>query len=134
FFLAGTLSIIGYPDSLHPKPDVNSIEMLYLVPRVLMGLLAVLDTFLIFKISERCYSTKVAFLASILFAVMPITWLMRRILLDSILLPFLLTSILFAVYTKNSQHKKLFTVLSGILFGIAIFTKETAFIMIPLVA
>jgi hypothetical protein len=134
FFLAGALSLTGYPDSLHPKPDVNSIEMLYLVPRVLMGLLAVVDTFLIFKISERCYSTKVAFLASILFAVMPVTWLVRRILLDSILLPFLLTSILFVVYTKNSQHKKLFTVISGILLGIAIFTKETAFIMIPLVA
>lgn len=134
FFLAGALSLTGYPDSLHPKPDVNSIQMLYLVPRIFMGLLAIADTFLIFKISERCYSTKVAFLASILFAVMPVTWLMRRILLDSILLPFLLSSILFAIYTKNSQHSKLFTVLSGILLGIAIFTKETAFIMIPLVA
>src|SRR5579864_5291870 len=134
FFLAGALSLIGYPDSLHPKPDVHSIEMLYLVPRILMGLLAIIDTFLIFKISERQYSTKVAFLASILFAVMPVTWLMRRILLDSILLPFLLSSILFAIYVKNSQHKKLFTVISGILLGTAIFTKETAFIMIPLVA
>jgi hypothetical protein len=133
-FLAGALSIIGYPDSLHPKPDVHSIEMLYLVPRVLMGLLSIADTFLIYKIAERRYSTKVALLASILFAVMPVTWLMRRILLDSILLPFLLSSILFAIYAKNSQHKKLFTVVSGILLGTAIFTKETAFIMIPVVA
>ncbi|MBI1828702.1 MAG: glycosyltransferase family 39 protein [Thaumarchaeota archaeon] len=132
-FLAGTLSLTGYPDSLHPKPDVHSIEMLYLVPRVLMGLLAVVDTFLIFKISERRYSTKVAFLASILFAVMPVTWLMRRILLDSLLLPFLLSSILFAIYAKDSQNKKLFAMLSGVLLGIAIFTKETAFVMIPLV-
>lgn len=134
YFLAGMFSLIGYPDSLHSKPNVDSIEMLYLVPRVLMGLLAVADTFLIFKISERLYSKKVAFLASVLFAVMPITWLLRRILLDSILLPFLLSSILFAIYTKNSQHQKLFTMLSGILLGISIFTKETAFIMIPLVA
>ena len=133
-FLAGALSTIGYPNSLHPKPDVHSVEMLYLVPRVLMGLLSIMDTFLIYKIAERRYSTKVAFLASILFAVMPVTWLMRRILLDSILLPFLLSSILFAIYTKNSQHSKLFTILSGILLGTAIFTKETAFIMIPLVA
>jgi hypothetical protein len=133
-FLAGTLSLTGYPDSLHPKPDVHSIEMLYLVPRVLMGLLAVVDTFLIFKIAERRYSTKVAFLASILFAVMPVTWLMRRILLDSLLLPFLLSSILFAIYAKDSQNKKLFVMLSGVLLGITIFTKETAFVMIPLVA
>ncbi|TSA16770.1 MAG: glycosyltransferase [Nitrosopumilales archaeon] len=133
-FLAGTLSITGYPDSLHPKPDVHSIEMLYLVPRVLMGLLAIVDTFLVFKISERRYSTRVALLASILFAVMPITWFMRRILLDSILLPFLLSSILFAIYAKDSQNKKLFAMLSGVLLGITIFTKETAFVMIPLVA
>jgi len=132
-FLAGALSIIGYPNSLHPTPDVHSIEMLYLVPRVLMGLLAIVDTFLIFKISERRYSTNVAFLASILFAVMPVTWLMRRILLDSILLPFLLSSILFTIYAKDSQNKKLFAVISGILFGITIFTKETAIFMIPLV-
>ena len=134
FFLAGALSLTGYPDSLHPKPDVHSIEMLYLVPRVLMGLLAVVDTFLIFKISERQYSTKVAFLSSILFAVMPVTWLMRRILLDSLLLPFLLSSILFAIYARDSQNKKLLVMLSGVLLGITIFTKETAFIMIPLVA
>src|SRR2546430_2220029 len=134
FFLAGALSLTGYPDSLHPTSDVHSIETLYLVPRVLMGLLAILDTFLIFKITERRYSTKVAFLASILFAVMPITWFMRRILLDSILLPFLLSSILFAIYAKDSQNKKLFVMLSGVLLGITIFTKETAFVMIPLVA
>lgn len=134
FFLAGALSLTGYPNSLHPNSDTHSIEMLYLVPRILMGLLAVADTFLIFKISKHRYSTKVAFLASILFAVMPVTWLMRRILLDSILLPFLLSSILFAIYAKNSQHCKFFSMLSGILLGTAIFTKETAFIMIPLVA
>ncbi|MGI0065350.1 MAG: hypothetical protein ACREA5_02765, partial [Nitrosotalea sp.] len=34
-FLAGTLAIIGYPNSLHPTPDVNSITMLYLVPRII---------------------------------------------------------------------------------------------------
>src|SRR5919197_4750176 len=75
--------------------------MLYLIPRVLMGLLAVVDTFLIYKISERRYNRNVAIIASILFAVMPLSWLMRRILLDTILMPFLLSSILFAVYNTN---------------------------------
>ncbi|MHB8601683.1 MAG: ArnT family glycosyltransferase [Nitrosotalea sp.] len=133
-FLAGTLSLVGYPNSLHPTADVHSAEMLYLVPRVLMGILAVADTFLIYKISERRYSKNVALFASILFAVMPITWLTRRILLDSILLPFLLTSILFAIYAKDSKNKKLLVVLSGIFFGISVFTKETMFMMIPLLA
>ena len=63
-----------------------------------MGLLAVLDTFLVYKISDRLYDRKVAFVASIFFAVMPMTWMLRRIYLDSILLPFLLSSIFFALY------------------------------------
>src|SRR5439155_16595277 len=82
---------------------LQSIEMLYLVPKVLMGLLAVVDTFLIYKISEYRYNRNVALIASILFAVMPITWLLRMVYLDSILMPFLLSSILFAVYTKNNS-------------------------------
>ncbi|HET7336683.1 MAG TPA: glycosyltransferase family 39 protein, partial [Candidatus Nitrosotalea sp.] len=133
-FLAGALALVGYPNSLHPAADVQSAEMLYLVPRVLMGILAVADTFLIYKISERRYSKNVALFASVLFAVMPITWLTRRILLDSILLPFLLTSILFAIYAKDSKNKKLLVVLSGIFFGMTLFTKETMFMMIPLLA
>ncbi len=133
-FLAGTLSLTGYPNSLNPTADANSVQMLYLVPRVLMGILAVVDTFLIYKISERRYSKNVALMASVLFAVMPITWFTRRILLDSILLPFLLSSILFAVYAKDYQNKKLLVMLSGIFFGITLFTKETMFTMIPLVA
>ena len=80
---------------------------------------------------------------------MPITWLTRRILLDSIQLPFLLSSILFAIYsTKNyDDHKHsnkkanttiskkvfLFILLSGVFLGLAIFTKIPAFTMIPLV-
>ena len=125
-FLAGVFAMIGYPSSLDnssssissssPSPSfdsnnnnnnnnnmLHSIEMLYLVPKVLMGLLAVVDTFLIYKISEYRYNRNVALIASVLFAVMPITWLLRRVYLDSILMPFLLSSILFAVYTKNNS-------------------------------
>lgn len=133
-FLAGFLTLTGYPNSLNPSTNADSIQMLYFVPRVLMGILAVVDTLLVYKISERCYSKNVALLASVLFAVMPITWFMRRILLDSILLPFLLTSIMFAIYAKGSQKNKLLVVLSGIFLGITIFTKETMFVMIPLIA
>ena len=133
-FLAGALSLIGYPNSFHPVNDVNSVQMLYAVPRLLMGILAIFDTFLIYKISEKRYSKNVTLLASIMFAVMPITWLTRRILLDNILLPFLLTSILFAIYAKDSKNKNLLVVLSGIFLGITLFTKETMFTMIPLIA
>ena len=143
-FLGGVLKLIGYPDSLSPKAgDVHSIEMLYLVPRVIMGLLAVLDTFLIYKIAEHRYNRNIAFVAAILFAVMPLSLLTRGILLDSILLPFLLASILFGIYSnkiktidgiKKRKIKNLFVLLSGIFLGLAIFTKAPLFTMIPLIA
>ena len=106
-FLAGSLWLVGYPNSLHPSPDnIHSIEMLYLIPRILMGILAVGDTFLVYKIVERRYNRNVAFIASILFAVMPLSWLIRRILLESLQLPFLLSSVLFAVYSYSLTSKK----------------------------
>jgi hypothetical protein len=139
-FLGGMLTIIGYPESLNPSPDMQSIESLYQVPRILMGILAVIDTFLIYKISEHMYNRNIALFASILFAVMPVAWFTRMILLDSILLPFLLFSIFLAVYAtkskseKNHNNNNILIVLSGVFLGIAIFTKIPAFTMIPLVA
>ena len=145
-FLGGVLKIIGYPDSLSPKAgDVHSIEMLYHVPRVIMGLLAVVDTFLIYKIGQLRYNKNIGLLSAAIFAVVPITWMLRRIWLEPIQLPFILLSILFAIYlskqsTKYSfskyfnQEKLLTSSLSGIFLGIAIFTKIPAFLFIPLVA
>jgi hypothetical protein len=135
-FLAGIFWIIGFPNSLHPSVgNLQSIEALFIVPRDLMGLLAVVDTLLIYKVSERRYDRNVAFMASIIFAVMPITWLTRRIFLDSIQLPFLLSSILFADYTNNLKYsrKVSMTLFSGIFMGLAIFTKLPVFTIIPLV-
>jgi hypothetical protein len=139
-FLASALSLLNYPSSLNPSVSSDSIEMLYLVPRVLMGILAVVDTFLVYKIADTRYNRKVAFISATLFAVMPLTWFLRRIFLDSIALPFILLSILFAVYStkfetynrKDSNRKILLTLLSGIFLGLAIFTKMPFFTMIPL--
>jgi hypothetical protein len=148
YFLAGMLAVAGYPGSLHLSSStttdgdiMNSIKMLYLIPRVLMGVLAIFDTFLLYKITERRYNNRtIALIASILFAVMPITWLLRKILLESLLLPLLLTSILFALYIKKDQKRNyniknniLITLLSGIFLGLAILTKVPIFTMIPLV-
>jgi hypothetical protein len=82
---------------------------------------------------------------------MPLSWILRRVLLESIQLPFILSSILFLLYKRNLTVKSisannrdtnppnnslnLFTiVLSGIFLGLAIFTKVPAFLMIPVVA
>ena len=143
-FLAVMLKIIGYPSSLIVSSSsvndiLHSIQMLYLAPRVLMGILAVIDTFLIYKISECRYNRKVALIASVLFAVMPLTWMLRRIYLDSILTPFLLSSVLFALYYNNnpkmsySSRKNIVSLLlSGAFLGLAIFTKIPALAITPL--
>ena len=109
-----------------------------------MGLLAVVDTFLLYKIVERRYNKTIALIASILFAVMPLTWLLRRILLEPIQLPFILSSILFAMSrhaqtsrdeAKNNNNNPILSIiLSGVFLGLAIFTKIPAFTMIPLIA
>jgi hypothetical protein len=153
-FLAGVLHAVGYPDSLHPSSsgDIESIEKLHLVPRLIMGILGVTDTFLIYKIAERRYNRTVAFVASILFAVSPLVGLTRGIFLDTIMLPFLLASILFALYSRNPEitnkiknlnhnynkanlimGNNFAIMISGVFLGLSIFTKIPAFTMIPLV-
>jgi hypothetical protein len=53
-FLAATLAITGFPESLNPMPAIiHSIEILYPIPKILMALLAVIDTFMLYKIAER---------------------------------------------------------------------------------
>src|SRR5918912_2054620 len=158
-FLGGILLFIGYPNSLHPiVGDVASVHMLYLVPKLIMGILSIVDTFLIYKIAE-CYYDKnyngdnednshirIAFIASILFAVMPITSTVRTVWLESVQLPFLLSSILFAIHAKkgsvrevscrnntNNRNLIILTLLSGIFLGLSIFTKMPAFTFITLV-
>lgn len=140
-FLGGILKMIDYPNSLNVSAVgdvVNSVKTLWFVPRVLIGIIGVIDTFILYKISERRYGSRIAFAAAILFAVMPIM-LLRYIYLESLQLPFLLSSILFAVYVKDSTNMKdkrknvSIALLSGIFMGLAIFTKIPAFTMIPLV-
>jgi Dolichyl-phosphate-mannose-protein mannosyltransferase len=145
-FLAGVLSAVGYPHSINPSLDIaeKSVKLLYEIPRLIMGILAVIDTFFIFKICERRYGRRIGFISSMLFAVMPVTWFLRMILLENIMLPFLLSSILALSYItkRNSIHEKFdhyanqkdfyLVLLSGILFGLAIFTKESAVTFIPL--
>ena len=139
-FLAAFLGITGYQDFFSSPGHLN-YEMIFLIPRIFMGILAIADTFLIFKIAELLYNRKVGFLAAILFAVTPTTWLTRWILLDSIQLPLILLSILFAVFSfrgtregsKNNSKNILLVLLSGTFLGLSIFTKIPAIMIVPLV-
>jgi hypothetical protein len=143
-FLASVLRILDYPNSLHPEiGDPHSIQTLFYVPRAVVGILAVLDTILIFKIAEKRYNIRVAFIASILFAVLPAPFLLRRVFLDTLLLPFLLSSVLLALSVKGGKETTdgnmyrrqiIASLLSGIALGLAIFTKIPAFTAIPIVS
>ncbi len=130
--LAGILKITNYPPD-NTTTDPESLQNLYLIPRLFMGIIAILSTFLVYQIAKEKFSNNVALLSSTLFAVMPYTWVFDRILLDSILLPFLLSSILLAIHFTKSQGKMWLAPISGIMLGLAIFTKIPAFVFIPLI-
>lgn len=132
--LASYLRLVDFPEIVNPTMDESSIQRLYEIPRIFMGVLAVIDTFLIYKIAEKKFNKNVALISSLLFAVMPFTWIFRRILLDSLLLPFLLLSILAALNTKEEKNRWIYILISAISLGLAIFTKIPILTMIPLVS
>lgn len=137
-FLGGILKLIDYPSAYFTGISVSSIEMLYFVPRLFMGVLAILDTFIIYKIVETRYNRRIAFIGATFFAVMPFTWVLRRVYLENLLMPLLLTSILLAIYSKKTSprlhvNKNIVILLSGILLGLAIYTKIPSFTFIPLI-
>ena len=144
-FLGGILELIGYPNMYYSGDNTHSIEMLHFIPRIIMGILAVIDTFLLYGILQIRYNRTVALISAILFAVMPMTWLLRRVYLDTLLMPFLLASILFALYVQKSRNEnskpmysrridyRVFVLLSGIFLGLTIYTKIPAITFIPLV-
>lgn len=137
--LASFFKMIGYPDSLKPLTSIDSIEMLYTVPRIFMGLLFLIDTFLVFMITHYCYNKNIAFVTGILFAITPMSWQLRRVVLESIQLPFLLSSILLILiilkgtFSKTQIIRDILLLSSGILLSLAIFTKIPVFTLIPLI-
>jgi hypothetical protein len=142
-FLGGILKLIGYPSLYFTGSIINSVEILHIVPRLVMGVLAIIDTFLLYKIVRLRYNRTIALIAAIFFAVMPMTWILRRVYLDTLLMPLLFSSILFALYSRQpkvtdslvfrSINKNVLIVLSGIFLGLAIYTKLPSFTFIPLV-
>ncbi|MDQ2686120.1 MAG: glycosyltransferase family 39 protein, partial [Thermoproteota archaeon] len=141
-FLAAMLKISDYKYQFGNTTETpESIQQLYTAPRILMGILAVIDTVLVYKIGEIWIGRRIGFVSSILFGVMPLTWMLKMVLLDTILLPFLLSSILLALYLsklyKINNNKDSLAILciliSGITLGLAIFTKIPIITFIPLV-
>ena len=70
--IASVLAITNYSD-FKPSTDPDSLQSLYMTPRIFMGLLAVLDKFLIYKIFQIKYGINAAFLSSSLFLKLPLS-------------------------------------------------------------
>lgn len=131
--IASILYLTNYSD-FKTSTEPESLQSLYMIPRIFMGILAVVDTFLIYKIVQIRYSVMSAFLSASLFSILPFTWIFKRILLDSVLIPLVLGAILLAIYSAKTKHSSIFIIFSGILIGLAVFTKIPAFTMIFVVA
>ena len=136
--LAGFMYVSGYPGLLDDPPaDPSHMETLYAYPRAFMGLLAVLDTLLVYLIADRMFGRRVAAVAAVIFAVAPMSLLLRMVLLDSILLPFVLSSVLLALHSRgpnngnNNRRRHALLLASGACMGLAIFTKVPAAAMVP---
>ena len=137
--LVGSLMwLSGYP-SFAMEHTTSSIELAMAFPRIIMGMFAIIDTFLIFKICQRVGSTRLALLASAFFAVTPMIWHFRLVTLDNIAMPFLLSSVLvsLSITRWNRTHSIpkhiLLVLLSGTLLGLALLTKVPFMMVIPLV-
>ena len=135
--LAGFMYVSGYPGLLDdPQTDPSYLEAFYAYPRAFMGLLAVLDTLLVYLIADRMFGRRVAAVAAVIFAVAPMSLLLRMVLLDSILLPFVLSSVLLALHSRgpgndNDRRRNALLLASGACMGLAILTKVPAVAMVP---
>ena len=135
--LAGFMYVSGYSGLLDDPPaDPSHMEALYAYPRTFMGLLAVLDTLLVYLIADRMFGRRVAAVAAVIFAVAPMSLILRMVMLDSILLPFVLSSVLLALHSRgpnngNCNRRRLLLLASGACMGLAIFTKVPAAAMVP---
>ena len=130
--LAGFMHVTSYRGLIDdPATDPSHLEALFAYPRTFMGLLAVLDTLLVYLIADRMFGRKVAAVSAVIFAVAPMSLLLRLVMLDSILLPFVLASVLLALYSRGSGRRHLLLLASGACLGLAIFTKVPAIAMIP---
>ena len=130
--IGGFMYVAGYQDLLDdPSTDPSHLEAFYAYPRAFMGLLAALDTLLVYLIADRMFGRRVAAVAAVIFAIAPMSLMLRMVLLDSILLPFVLASVLLALHSRGSGRRHLLLLASGACLGLAIFTKVPAVAMIP---
>lgn len=133
--IAGFMLAAGYPDPAGAD-DPGHLGQLYAVPRTFMGLLAVAGAFLVYRIADMRYGPRAALLASVMFAVMPVSLMLRHVLLDSVVLPLVLLSVLLAMHAGRgaSGPRAALIVAAGACMGLALLTKVPSVSVLPLAA
>ncbi len=101
--------------------------------RVLMLLLHVISVALLYKVAKKLSgSDTAAFLTALIFSLSPLgLYYQRMVLLDNIMVFWLLMSLYFLTYNNGRLTNVL---ISGLLFGIALLTKENAVFFLPVMA
>ena len=100
--------------------------------RVLMLVLHLVITFLIYKIAKKVSGSKIASMVSALifiFSPLGLTF-ERRVLLDNIMIFWLLISYYLVLGVGSTKHLTHY-ILSAVLFGIAVLSKESAIFFLP---
>ena len=132
--IAGFMAAAGYPD-VGGGADPGQLEKFYAVPRTFMGLLAVAGAFLVYRIADERYGPRAALLASVMFAVMPVSLVLRHVLLDSVMLPLVLLSVFLAMRAaKAPDRRAVLLVAAGACMGLALLTTVPALAALPLAA
>ncbi len=102
----------------------------YLIPRILMALFSAVDGVLLYKVARAAYSRTgmFAFVASLLYVATPLSArYLRLVLVDNFMTLFLLLALLVIVTRPTDQ------VVSALLFGGALVSKQTGLFFIPAV-
>ena len=133
--IAGFMAAAGYPD-VGEGADPEQLEKFYAVPRTFMGLLAVAGAFLVYRIADERYGPRAALLASVMFAVMPVSLVLRHVLLDSVMLPLVLLSVFLAMRAGRCPPSRRAPLLAaaGACMGLALLTKVPSLAALPLAA
>ncbi|HLN89400.1 MAG TPA: glycosyltransferase family 39 protein, partial [Candidatus Binatia bacterium] len=102
--------------------------------RIWTAAFGTLSLVIIFYLGKKLHNSYVGFLSSLVLGTF-ITYniFARYAMTDVPLVFFLLASIYYFVLSERNENKKRYAALSGIFFGLALMTKQTAALLIPLI-
>lgn len=127
--------VIGFPESIIRLQtlDMNSqLLLLFLIPRLVAVSYIIPIAVMVYKLSDRFYNNKKFALISLAtFGTIPAFWPFRNLLLDPLMILLVLASLFLIVPKNDNFPSKSRMIVSGLLFGCALFSKFTAIFFLP---